>query len=206
MKVVRVLVRANDVVTRAGIASCLRSLPGLDVESEDEAAADISVVVAERLSIDVASSLRELNARCGIPVVLVIDEASRSDVVTAVDCNVMAILPRKDLTPQHLETAVRAAASGGGILPPAMLGDLIKHVERVHREVLAPHGMHASGLTPREIEVLQLIAEGHDTAEIAAKLWFSERAIKKVIYGMTTRLNLRNRPHAVAYALRHGVI
>lgn len=204
MSVVRVMVRADDAVTRTGITSCLRSLPGVVVASDD--AADVAVVVAERLSVDVASSLRRLKTTLGVPVMLVVDDTDRSDVVTAVDCNVVAILPRRHLTGERLQAAVRAATSGGGMMPTSMLGDLIKHVERVHREVLAPHGMHASGLTPREIEVLQLLADGHDTAEIAARLCFSQRAIKKVIYGITTRLNLRNRPHAVAYALRHRVI
>jgi DNA-binding NarL/FixJ family response regulator len=45
-----------------------------------------------------------------------------------------------------------------------------------------------------------------DTTEIAGKLSYSERTIKNVYYGMTARLNLRNRPHAVAYALRRGMI
>jgi DNA-binding CsgD family transcriptional regulator len=72
--------------------------------------------------------------------------------------------------------------------------------------VLQPHGLSTAGLTPREIDVLRLMADGLDTAEIASQLCYSERTVKNVIYGVTNRLKLRNRSHAVAYALRAGEI
>jgi DNA-binding NarL/FixJ family response regulator len=56
------------------------------------------------------------------------------------------------------------------------------------------------------VEVLRLVAEGLDTGEIAKRLSYSERTIKNVIHDVVTRLNLRNRSHAVAYALREGLI
>src|SRR5829696_6509434 len=54
----------------------------------------------------------------------------------------------------------------------------------------------------REVEVLRLVADGLDTAEIAAKLAYSQRTVKNVLHDVTNRLQLRNRSHAVAYALR----
>jgi DNA-binding CsgD family transcriptional regulator len=54
--------------------------------------------------------------------------------------------------------------------------------------------------------VLRLVADGYDTAEIARKLAYSERTVKNVLHNITARLHLRNRPHAVAYALRQGFI
>ena len=114
--------------------------------------------------------------------------------------------PRAAATTGRIEEAVLTAAAGGGVLPPKMLGELLRQIERIQREVLSPSGLHTSGLTPREIGVLRLMSEGLDTAEIAVKMCLSERAVKRVIFGVTRRLNLRNRPHAVAYALRSGVI
>ena len=64
----------------------------------------------------------------------------------------------------------------------------------------------ATSLNLREVEVLRLVSEGFETAEIAGQLCYSERTVKNVIYAITNRLNLRNRQHAVAYALRAGVI
>jgi len=92
------------------------------------------------------------------------------------------------------------------VLPPNLVGELLKQVDRMQRDVLAPNGLNASGLTPREIDVLRLMADGFDTNEIAGKLCYSERTVKNVIYGVTHRLKLRNRSHAVAYALRAGMI
>ena len=67
-------------------------------------------------------------------------------------------------------------------------------------------GLTFNGLATREIEVLRLVADGCDTHEIADKLAYSERTVKNVLHDVTTRLQLRNRSHAVAYALRQGLI
>ncbi len=72
--------------------------------------------------------------------------------------------------------------------------------------MLSPRGFTLTGLSQREADILRLIADGLDTAEIATTLSYSERTVKNVIYGVTHRLKLRNRSHAVAYALRAGMI
>jgi DNA-binding NarL/FixJ family response regulator len=72
--------------------------------------------------------------------------------------------------------------------------------------VLAPRGLHFSGLTDREVRVLRLMAEGLETVEIGQRLFYSERTVKNIVHDITSRLHLRNRTHAVAYALRQGFI
>ncbi|CAM5282882.1 response regulator transcription factor [Streptomyces californicus] len=72
--------------------------------------------------------------------------------------------------------------------------------------MLGPRGLHFTGLASREVDVLRLVAEGYDTADIATKLAYSERTIKNVLHSVMTRLQLRNRSHAVAYAMRQGLI
>jgi DNA-binding NarL/FixJ family response regulator len=101
---------------------------------------------------------------------------------------------------------VLAATGGRGVLPPRLLGALLKQVELLQREVLAAHGLNASGLAPREVEVLRLMADGSDTAEIAEALCYSERTVKNILHALMSRLNLKNRAHAVAYAMRAGII
>ena len=61
-------------------------------------------------------------------------------------------------------------------------------------------------MSRREQKVLALVADGHSTAEVARQLGYSERMIKNVIHDVTTRLGLRNRCHAVAVAVREGLI
>ena len=94
---------------------------------------------------------------------------------------------------------------GGPEQPQRTVAELLRHVRRLQEQVLAPEG-GPDRLSAREASVLRLMADGLDTAEIAGRLAYSERTIKNVFYGITARLNLRNRPHAVAYALRKGMI
>jgi DNA-binding NarL/FixJ family response regulator len=71
---------------------------------------------------------------------------------------------------------------------------------------LGPRGLTFTGLTEREVSVLRLVADGMDTSQIATRLCYSQRTVKNVLHDVTSRLHLRNRSHAVAYALRHGLI
>ncbi|WBB71962.1 response regulator transcription factor [Micromonospora sp. WMMD1128] len=207
MEKVRLVLQASDPFSYAGLDSFLRSCPALELlPADDRTGAQVLVFGCEQLTVDVVAMLRRSAAETGLPVVLVLREITESELLTAVECRVVAILPRAAVTADRLAHSVVAAAGGGGIMPPNLVGELLKHIERLQREVLAPHGLNASGLTPREVDVLRLMADGFDTGEIAGKLCYSERTVKNVIYGVTHRLKLRNRSHAVAYALRAGMI
>jgi DNA-binding NarL/FixJ family response regulator len=204
---VRVALQATDPLSLAGLTSYLESRPEVAVvRGEQRHSADVIALVADRLSPDVVGALRRSAAQGSRPVVLITNEITEAELLTAVECRVVAILPRNAVTGERLLHSVLAAASGGGVMPPNLVGELLKHIERLQRDVLAPHGLTAAGLTPREVDVLRLMADGLDTAEIAGKLCYSERTVKNVIYGVTHRLKLRNRSHAVAYALRSGLI
>jgi DNA-binding NarL/FixJ family response regulator len=204
---VRVALQATDPLSLAGLMSYLESRVEVTiVRGDHRPGADVLVVVADRLSLDVIGGLRRLAAQGGKPVVLITHEITEAELLTAVECRVVAILPRAAVTGERLVHSILAAAAGGGVMPPNLVGELLKHIERLQRDVLTPNGLTAAGLTPREVDVLRLMADGLDTAEIASKLCYSERTVKNVIYGVTHRLKLRNRSHAVAYALRSGLI
>jgi DNA-binding CsgD family transcriptional regulator len=72
--------------------------------------------------------------------------------------------------------------------------------------VLEPRGLHIAGFTDRETEVLRLLAAGLSTSEIARQLSYSQRTIKSIVHDVTNRFQLRNRSHAVAFAMREGLI
>jgi DNA-binding NarL/FixJ family response regulator len=203
----KALVRAPDPLTQSAVSGHLAATRHIEVVSAERPdPVDVAVVVAERMTVEVTSLLRRIKNTLRVPVVLIPSEIDRGDLFVAVECNVVAVLPRTAATSGRIEEAVLTAAAGGGVLPAQLLGELLRQLERMQREVLSPHGLHTSGLTPREIDVLRLMSEGLDTAEIADRMCLSERAVKRVVFGVTRRLNLRNRPHAVAYALRSGVI
>jgi DNA-binding NarL/FixJ family response regulator len=204
---IRVALQATDPVSHAGLVALLQSRgdvvvlrPGQRIDAQ------VVVAAAERLVPDTVAALRRVGAETGAPIVLVAQEVTEEELMLAVECRVVAILPRGAVTAERLAHSVRAAAAGGGVLPANLIGELLKQVDRMQREVLASNGLNTSGLTPREIDVLRLMADGFDTNEIAGKLCYSERTVKNVIYGVTHRLKLRNRSHAVAYALRSGMI
>jgi DNA-binding NarL/FixJ family response regulator len=165
---------------------------------------DVLVLATHDAGAETTARLRALPV--ATPVVLVTGPVAGDELAALVEHDVVAVLHRREITAERLAACVLAAAAGHGWLPPHLVGALLKHVKQVRSEVLAPLGVNPLGLTTREVEVLRLIADGLDTAEIAARLCYSERTVKNVLYALTDRLKLRNRAHAVACAVRAGVI
>jgi DNA-binding NarL/FixJ family response regulator len=207
MERIPVYVYAGDPISQAGVASGLRPRPELLVVGEaDLDSARVAVVVTDTLDDETVRVLLALQ-RGGRPrVVLVATEIEDKDLVKAVETGVSGLVRRAEATPERLVQAIISASAGEGTVPPDLLGRLLDQVGRLQRQVLAPRGLTFTGLASREIEVLRLVAEGYDTAEIARKLAYSERTVKNVLHDVTSRLQLRNRSHAVAYALRQGLI
>jgi DNA-binding NarL/FixJ family response regulator len=207
MKLVQVALRASDPLNRVGIASYLQSRREFVLlRGAERAEADVVVFSCDRLTVDVVAELRRSAAEVDSPVVLIIDAVTERELLTAVECGVVAVLPSVAVTVERLVDSVLAAAKCDGVMRPDLVGELLGHVESLQREVLSPTGLDASSLTSREVDVLRLVADGLDTKEIAEELRYSERTVKNVIYGVIRRLKLRNRSHAVAYAVRAGCI
>lgn len=191
----------------AGLRSFLRTRPDIVVvDRADLAGRDVLVVQTTRLTPRLITELRSDPVVESAPKVLLTDEFGENDVLTAVECRIAAVLLRAHTSSDQLADSVLAVTNGRALLPAEMLGQLLDKVRWLQREVMEPRGLGTAGLTAREVDVLRLMAEGRDTAEIADALCYSVRTVKNVIYALTTRLNLRNRPHAVAYAMRAGVI
>ena len=203
----RVRVRATDPVSEAGVASQLRVQHDLEVLSSDSPARpDVVVLVADRVDEPTASAIRTTRDAGGPRVVLVVGAMDGVEVLTAVEAGVAAIVRRTEATPDRLSTAIRAAATGDGHLPPDLLGRLLQQVGDAQRRAPAPAGLTFGGLTQRELTVLRLIADGYSTSEIATRMAYSERTIKNSIHDLVSRFHLRNRTHAVAFAVRQGLI
>jgi DNA-binding NarL/FixJ family response regulator len=202
MEQVRVAVQTSDPMSHVGLTSYLGSRRELTVVDGVEERADVVVFSTERLSSDAMARLRQTAADFARPTVLMTSDLGEAPLLTVVECRVVAILPKKTVTETQLVDSILAAADGNGVMPRDVLGKLLRRVEVLQREVLAPNGLNASGLQPREVDVLRLIADGWATEEIAQELRYSERTVKNVIYNLTARLHLRNRAHAVAYALK----
>jgi DNA-binding NarL/FixJ family response regulator len=204
---VAVHVTAADPLTRAGTISQLRAAGDIAV-TDDESLADggVALVVADEVDAEATRTIRSLRRRGVDRVVLLAGRLDDKGLLAAVEAGVAGVLRRSEATPHNLGVAIRSVAAGEGMLPPDMLGRLLAQVGQLQRQVLAPRGLTFSGMTERELSVLKLLADGHDTAEVGRQLYYSEWTVKNIVHDVTSRLDLRNRTHAVAYALRQGLI
>jgi DNA-binding NarL/FixJ family response regulator len=202
-----VRVYARDPISEAGVTSALRPRPEVRVVGPDDAEApEVVLVVVDVFDDETMNSLRFLRRNGEARVILVASQLDDRVLVDAVECGVVGLLRRSEATVDRLLSTIAAAAAGEGTVPPDLLGRLLDQVGRLQRTVLDPRGITFSGLASREVEVLKLVADGWDTAQIAKELCYSERTVKNVLHDVTTRLQLRNRSHAVAYAVREGLI
>ncbi len=207
MNRVPVYLHANDPISRAGVAGQLRPRPEVEVLGPDELErARVAVVVADSIDEETVRALRTLHSSGVRHLVVVAAQIDDADLVSVVEVGVAGLVRRSEATADRLVSVISSACAGEGSVPPDLLGRLLAQVGRLQRQVLGPRGLTFSGLAEREIQVLRLVAEGFDTAEIAAKLSYSQRTVKNVLHDVTSRLHLRNRSHAVAYALRQGLI
>jgi len=204
---IQVVVFASDTVSLLGTTGQLRAHPGITVLEETNAdAAKVAVVVVDRIDAGAGRVIRAAQRQGNARVVVVAGELDAASILDAVEAGACGFLRRCDTRPETLVACVQRAAAGDGTVPPDLLGRLLDQVGMAQRQVLAPRGLSFSNLTKREIEVLRLLSEGHNTAEVAHELVYSERTVKNVLADVTRRLSLRNRTHAVAYALRQGLI
>lgn len=206
MQRIPVYVHATDPISWTGVTGQLTGRPEVRVLAQADAAeAAVTLVVVDSLTPPVVQALRRLRREQNrlVLVPATIDDAQLS---AAVECGVVGVVRRGEASAGRLVEVIMSAARGEGSVPADLLGRLLNQMRRLQREVLDPRGLSLGGLSSREVDVLRLVADGFETREIAAKLSYSERTVKNVVHGMTTRLHLRNRAHAVAYALRHDLI
>ena len=202
-----VFVYGTDPLSQAGMAAYLCDC--LDVELVPEARVDdaqVALVVVDTVDDGTLRVLRALRRNDGPTVVLLVARVDAAGVADAVQAGAVGIMRRSAITREALRDVVRGAAQGEGVLPPDLLGGLLRQVRHVQSNLLGPRGLAFSGVVDREVAVLRLLSEGCDTREIARRLAYSERTVKTIIGDVIRRFGLRNRSHAVAYALRQGLI
>jgi DNA-binding NarL/FixJ family response regulator len=204
---ISVFVYAHDPVLQAGVASQMRGHPEIAIVEPDRPDdATVAIVVGDTVDDALIHAIRGLQ-RNGVPrVVAVLGTLDTAGVVAGIEAGACGLIRRSEATTARLVDAVRSAANGDGTLSPDLLGGLLHRLNSLQSDVLRPRGLSISGLSEREIEVLRLVADGLDTDEIAEKLCYSARTVKNVLHDITIRFNLRNRSHAVAFAVRQGLI
>ena len=204
---VSVKICAPDPVTRLGLVTHIRHdcrmtlVPPVRGQN-----ADVIVLTVENADDQALETLRQLAFPADARFLVIVAGSWSVDLHAAVEVGVRGVLFREEFSWARFDEAVLAIAEGNGAFDARLQGMLLEQMERTIKDVLAPRGLTACGLTTREIDILRLVAEGSDLEDIAEKLRYSERTVKNVLYGLMKRLNLRNRAHAVSYAIRSGVI
>ncbi|WP_329562801.1 helix-turn-helix transcriptional regulator [Kitasatospora sp. NBC_01266] len=210
VKSVTVAVLANDQVTGEGAVWWLSSCKDVTANYWTwRHPADVLLVLATEVTSDTLSRVERVQHETPdrmLPMVLVAHEFPEHHMLRAIDLGLVSYLNRQESGFDDIKRAVQEAAAGGREASVGVQQALIAHIRSIRDKALVPAGLNIAGLADREIEVLRLLAEGLSTKQISAKLSYSERTVKSVVHGVVTRLHLRNRTHAVVYALRSGVI
>jgi DNA-binding NarL/FixJ family response regulator len=205
-----VLFQASDPLTEAGVAAALRARPELALldGAEDGLPAGpgtVGIVVADQLA-EARHLLGAVRAKGASHCALVLGGIEERDLIALAELGIKALARRAQADSDTLVALARTAADDGVMLPPDLLCTMFAQLAAVQRTVLEPRGLDAFGMSEREREVLRLVAQGLETREIAERMFYSERTVKTILHDITNRFQLRNRSHAVAYAMREGLI
>jgi len=145
---------------------------------------------------------RRLAAAVPLVKVLVLTiSADERDVTDAVIAGASGYL-LKDATAKEIAAGVRAAAAGESLISPRIASQLL---ERLRAHAGDAPGPADANLSERELEILRLIAEGHDNDRIAEQLVLSPRTVKNHVSSILAKLQLENRVQAAVYAVRKGL-
>jgi DNA-binding NarL/FixJ family response regulator len=197
-------VTSTDPILQTGVAAQLRARPEVELVGRPESpeSGGVCVVVSDVVDDAALRLVRELRAQSARQVVLVLSTVDSGALLAAIEAGVCGVVTRAEATPERLVTAVTQAHGMGGVLSRRLL----EQVNRLQNQVLAPKGLRFTGLSDREAMVLRMIAQGMEVREIAHALSYSERTIKNTLHDVVSRFQLRNRTHAVAFAMREGMI
>ncbi len=206
-KRISVYVYAHDPITCSGLTAQLRGRPEFDlVEATPQTPPEVAVLAIEGADDQSLQSIRGLRMQGCEHVVLVVSSLTDDDLMSVVKAGAGSIVWRSRASASWLAQTIISAAHGEAALPPEVLARLLKQVTRLRQHVLRPRGLALSGLSTRERDILKLAAEGFDTDEIARELSYSKRTVTSSLHDVSVRYQLRNRTHAVAYAIREGFI
>ena len=211
---IRVLLADDHEIVRLGLRAVLESADDIEVIGE-VATAEADIAAAQAGGIDVilmdlrfgpgvegtrlatgADATAEIKRTMEKPphVLVVTNYDTDADILGAIEAGALGYL-LKDAPPEELLAAVRSAAEGDSTLSPTVANRLMTRV-RTPR----------TSLTPRELEVLKLVASGSSNREIGRTLLLSEATVKSHLVHIYDKLGVRSRTSAVAAARKQGVL
>ena len=193
-------------MVRAGLESLVRSIPSLEFAGTFDVSRMAALELSGELSGDVVlldpgdsgESEWPVLADLPIPVVLLLDFADSDLVGSALRAGIRGVLSR-DATQEEIEGAVHAVNGGLVVTTPAAVAELLPDVQPFAEQLAEP-------LSDRELEVLDLLAEGISNKLIAHRLTISEHTVKTHVASIFAKLGVSSRTEAVSQAIRRGLV
>ncbi|ONI80697.1 DNA-binding response regulator [Saccharothrix sp. ALI-22-I] len=218
MNAVRVVVADDHQVIRTGYAALLDTQPDFTVVGTASDGGE-AVRICRELSPDVVlmdvrmpgtdgiEATRQLvDGASGGPRILILTTFDLDEYVyDALRAGASGFL-LKDVTAEQLFDAVRVIAAGEALLAPTVTRRLISEFTRLRPEPATPPSAALATLTPRETQVLRLVAEGLSNPEVAARLVVTEETVKTHVSRVLNKLGLRDRTQAVVAAYESGLV
>ena len=212
---VSVIVADDQTAVREGLVLLLGTLPGIAVAGEaadGDAAVELVTALHPQVVLmdlnmpgcDGVTATRRITAdHPGTRVVVLTTYADDESIISALQAGALGYLT-KDATRAEIGRAVLTAAAGQGVLDPAVQQRLLSAAARAHDAPGPPDVPAGEELTPREAEVLRLIADGRSNREIARALFVSEATVKTHVNRIFAKTGSRDRAQAIRYAYTHG--
>ncbi|MDR7280412.1 response regulator transcription factor [Catenuloplanes atrovinosus] len=216
---IRVLLADDQHLVRSGFRVILETEDDIEVVGEasdgltavDRAAElrpDVILMDVEMPGVDGLEATRRIVAGTGEdgPAVLILTTFDRDDYLFAALRAGASGFLLKTGTPEALIDAVRILSRGDALLDPQLTRRVISTFAGPEKAVPVQADARLAELTPRENEVLVLLAGGCTNAEIAERLFLGEATVKTHVSRVLTKLGLRDRVQAVVFAYEHGVV
>ncbi len=215
---IRIVVADDHEVVRTGFAGLLATQPDFTVVATAgdgaeavrvcrDLAPDVVLMDVRMPTMDGIEATRQLTrSSTGSPRVLILTTFDLDEYVyDALAAGASGFL-LKDVTAERLFDAVRVIAAGDALLAPTVTRRLISQFAVQRRRPETPHPAALGTLTPRETQVLRLVAEGLSNPEIAARLVVTEETVKTHVSRVLSKLGLRDRTQAVVTAYETGLV
>ncbi len=208
---IRVLIADDHTIVRKGIRAVLRNLPDIEVVGEAatgwEAIAEIQrlepdVVLMDLMmpELDGIEAIRRVKLdQPEVRILVLTSFAGEDKVFPAIKAGALGY-HLKDSSPEELIQAIRQVHAGESSLHPVIARKVLQELARP-----SDHPPTPDPLTPREVEVLRLVAQGRDNQEIADLLVISETTVRTHVSNILGKLHLASRTQAALYALREGL-